>query len=807
MAHVKARDDANADVPFDVEGGSMIERFLFSHRKSIVFICAMITALLGWQALNIRLNASYENMIPTDHPYIQNYFANKSSLAQEYQGNVIRIVVENTKGSIFDPAYIEVLKQLNDATFLTEGIDRQFMKSVWTPGTRWSEVTENGFASGPVMPDTYDGSPASLQELQGNILRANIVGQLVANDFRSTIILAPLLDKDSQTGQPLDYGKLSERLETLRAKFEKDGIRIHITGFAKVVGDLIDGLLQMLLFFAGAIVIATVLMYWYTRCLRSTFLVVACSLIAVVWQLGLLPLAGYILDPYSILVPFLVFAIGMSHGAQKMNGVMQDIGRGMPKLHAARQTFRRLFVAGFTALMCDAVGFAVLLIIQIRVIQDLAIMASIGVAILTFTNLILLPVLLSYTGVDTAAARRSLRDETALLSGNGEKNAVWRFLDLFTRRNWATVAIVVSAVLAVGGWYESHKLQIGDLDPGAPELHPDSRYNQDNAYLISKYNMSSDVLVAMVKTTPGTCAAYDSLLRMDSMETALHKVPGVTGTTSLASMSRRMLIALNEGNLKWFDLTPNQLTLNQMTSMVPVDLVGRNCEQTPVAISLADHKAATLERVVATVESFRAQDTPNSKLMLAAGNGGIEAATNIVVKETSRTMLLWVYGAVILLCFITFRSWQAVVCAVVPLIVTAVLGEALMVHLGIGVKVATLPVIALGVGIGVDYALYVLSIVLVALRAGMSLSAAYYQALLFTGKVVMLTGFTLALGVATWAFSPIKFQADMGVMLAFMFLWNMLGALVLLPALAYFLLPRHRRAEAPRRLDRPVHGT
>ncbi|SMH37301.1 efflux RND transporter permease subunit [Azospirillum agricola] len=788
-AHLKAMGDRAKDVAFDPSAGSWIERSLFGHRKLIVLLCTAVTLLLGWQALHIRLNASYENMIPTGHPYIQNYLANKNSLAQEFQGNVVRIVVENTKGSIIDPRYIEALKQINDVTFLMEGIDRQFMKSIWTPGTRWSEVTEEGFASGPVLPDEYDGSPETLEQLQRNIQRAGIVGQLVANDFRSTIILAPLLEKDTNTGEPLDYGRLSDRLEELRARFDRDGIRIHITGFAKIVGDLIQGLQQMLFFFGIAIVIASVLVYWYTRCVRSTFLVVACSLIAVVWQLGLLPLFGYALDPYSILVPFLVFAIGMSHGAQKMNGVMQDIGRGMPKLIAARQTFRRLFIAGFTALMCDAVGFGVLLIIQIRVIQDLAIMASIGVAVLTFTNLILLPILLSYTGVNAQAAERSLRSETEALAGT-EKHVVWRFLDLFTRRGWAILAVSVAAVVTVGGWFESHKLQIGDLDPGAPELRADSRYNQDNAYLISHYNMSSDMLVAMVKTTPGTCASYDSLLRMDSMETALRKLPGVTATNSLAGMSRLMQTALNEGSLKWYELTPNQLTLNQMTSMVPVDLVGRNCEQTPVVVSLADHKAATLERVVSTVESFRAQDTAESKLLLAAGNAGIEAATNIVVKETSRSMLLWVYAAVILLCFITFRSWQAVVCAVLPLVVTSILGEALMVHLNIGVKVATLPVIALGVGIGVDYALYVLSIVLAALRAGMTLSTAYYQALLFTGKVVMLTGFTLAIGVATWVFSPIKFQADMGLMLAFMFLWNMLGALVLLPALAYFLLPR-----------------
>jgi predicted RND superfamily exporter protein len=152
-------------------------------------------------------------------------------------------------------------------------------------------------------------------------------------------------------------------------------------------------------------------------------------------------------------------------------------------------------------------------------------------------------------------------------------------------------------------------------------------------------------------------------------------------------------------------------------------------------------------------------------------------------------MLLYVYAAVIVLCFVTFRSWRAVVVAVVPLAVTSILCEALMVTLGIGVKVATLPVIALGVGIGVDYALYLLSVQLAQQRAGVPLSEAYGKAVQFTGKVVALVGITLAAGVVTWAWSPIKFQADMGILLTFMFLWNMIGALVLIPALSYVLLP------------------
>ena len=219
----------------------------------------------------------------------------------------------------------------------------------------------------------------------------------------------------------------------------------------------------------------------------------------------------------------------------------------------------------------------------------------------------------------------------------------------------------------------------------------------------------------------------------------------------------------------------------------------------PLIAFLGDHKAATLDKVLGTVERFIAEhptDPAKIQLLPAAGSAGIEATTNIVVRQANRTMLVYVYAAVIALCFVTFRSWRAVVVAVIPLILTSLLCEALMVALGIGVKVATLPVIALGVGIGVDYALYLLSVQLAGQRRGLTLAAAYGEAVTFTGRVVALVGVTLAAGVITWAFSPIKFQADMGILLTFMFLWNMVGALVLIPALSHFLLNDRHMAPA-----------
>jgi len=609
----------------------------------------------------------------------------------------------------------------------------------------------------------------------------------VAANFKSSSLVVPLLERDESTGQRLDYGKLSASLEVIRTKYSVGPIKVHITGFAKIVGDLIEGLRQVMVFFAIAIAIATIVLFFYTRCVRSALLVVCCSLVAVVWLLGALPLLGYELDPYSILVPFLVFAIGMSHGAQKMNGIMQDIGRGTHRLVAARYTFRRLFVAGLTALLADAVGFAVLMVIDIQVIKDLAITSSMGVAALIFTNLVLLPILLSFTGVSRKAAARTLRKE---ISAAGQtKHPLWAFLDLFTRRKWASITVAVAVLLGAAGFAVSTHLKVGDLDPGAPELRPDSRYNRDNAFVTANYAASSDIYVVMVKTPPGMCNQYSVLSQVDALEWRLRQLPGVVSTNSLADLAKLFAAGQNEGNLKWFDLPRTQDMLGFTVTRAPRELFNQNCDLSTLYIYLTDHKADTLASVVRTVEDFgKANDSAEMKFLSAAGNAGIEAATNIVVKQANREMLLLVYLAVIALCFITFRSWRAVVCAVLPLMLTSVLCEALMVALGIGVKVATLPVIALGVGIGVDYALYVLSVTLARFRRGESLSKAFYGALLFTGKVVILTGITLGLGVATWIFSPIKFQADMGILLAFMFVWNMAGALVLLPALACFLL-------------------
>ena len=454
---------------------------------------------------------------------------------------------------------------------------------------------------------------------------------------------------------------------------------------------------------------------------------------------------------------------------------------------AARKAYRALYLPGMIALISDGLGFITLFLIEIEVIQELAIAASLGVAVIIFTNLALLPVLMSYVGVcdhgiDHIRARQ-------------KKTGHWQQLARAASPSVAPKSLLAAtALLAAGLWGASH-LQIGDLDRGAPELHPDSRYNTDVAYVNAHYAVSSDVFMVMTKTRPEQCSQYSNMKLVDRFAWTMSTTEGVQSAISYADVSKQVLMGFNEGNPKYYTLPRDQRALDGTFFAIPQPLINRECSFAPVILFLTDHKADTLKRVVSRAEAFaREHNSDDIQFVLASGNAGIEAATNQVIEAAQSRMLWLVYGVVCVLVMVMFLSPAATACIVLPLVLTSVLCQALMAAFGIGVKVATLPVIALGVGVGVDYGIYIYGRLERFLRQGMDLETAYFNTLRTTGKAVALTGVALAIGVATWAFSPVKFQADMGLLLVFMFLWNMIGALWLLPALAHYLINTEKLA-------------
>ena len=764
-----------------VETARLPEKLIFDNRLGILVVFSLITLFLAFQAYQLKPEASFSKLIPQGHSFIQKMNSHLRDL--QASGAGVKVSVAVKEGDIFNDAYLSTLGQIADEIFYLPGVNKNGVLSLWSPNVRWYMVTEDGFEAGSVIPPDYDGSEETLRQLRTNLARSGIVGSMVANDFKSTIIEVPIYDLDPTSGEPLDYLEFSRAIEQLvRQSYENENISVHIIGFPKIVGDLLEGIGAIFLFAVVTLVITFILLFIYTRCLRATVAPLLCSVIAVIWQLGLLNLLGFGLNAYSILVPFLILAVGVSHGVQVINAIALNGREAGDRLLAARLAFRGLYVAGMTALISDAVGFITLLVIGIEVIRELGIAASIGVAAIIFTNLVLLPVIMSYVGISDRGVKHMDIDP-------GQRHRLWSLVSRCATRKVAIPSLVIALAGYGIGIIGGQQIAIGDLDAGAPELRPNSRYNLDNAFVTSNYAVSTDIMQVMVETPVQGCRLYENVSLIDKFDWYMEGVPGVQSVVSMADVMRRSAMGVNEGNPRWATLSRNQRALDSSAANVPRELMNLDCSLAIVALYLDDHKAETLATVVDAVENFADEyGTDQVKFVLAAGNAGIEAATNQEIEVAQKQILILVYLVVAALVFLSFRSGVAVLCIIIPLGLTSALCQALMAYLGIGIKVATLPVVALGVGVGVDYGIYIYSRLTHYLKQGLPMQEAYYMALSTTGRAVAFTGIALGVGVITWMASPIKFQADMGMLLTFMFLWNMIGALWLLPGLAYFLV-------------------
>ena len=750
---------------------------LFNIRPLIIVLFFLCTCFLAWKASHIYFDAGYKKVIPLEHEYMKTFVKHKEQFGG---GNQILIALENTKGDIFQADILELLKTITDEVFFIEGVDRSQVTSLFTPNVRYIEVVEGGFAGGPVIPADFKPTKQNIDDVRRNAIKAGIVGLLVSNDFSSALINVTLQDVNPATGKKLDCIEIAKKFEKIRHKYENKTIKIHIIGFAKMVGDIADGLANVVMFFGLAIIITFILVLIYCRSIKLSILTIICSIIAVIWQLGLLNLFGFGMDPMAILVPFLIFAIAVSHGMQMINGMCNNISRGMDSKKAAKTVFQLLFIPGGIALITDSVGFMTLFLIKIEMIRELAINASMGVAVIILTNLVLLPVLLSYFTFN-----EKFKEEFNKKHIFREK--IWKPLSNLVFPKIGLIPVAISIVFFIAGLKYANEMKIGDLHAGAPALHSDSRYNTDTAFITERFSIGVDVISIITEAPPNACTQYKYMEAIDRFHWHMENVEGVQSVMSLPKIAKIYNAAYNEGNIKWRVLSRNTAVLTQSTARVKSSsgLLNSDCSVMPIIIYTKDHKAQTIDTIIkAAKEYIQGHPVEDLKFRLATGPVGIMAAKNEAVAAAQCPMFLWVYGVIILLCLITYKSLKATLCVVIPLLLVSFLAQAFMAILKIGLNVSTLPILALGVGIGVDYGIYIISPMLKFLKKGMGLQNAFYNTLKTTGSAVFFTGLTLAVGVSTWIFSCLKFQVDIGILLTFMFLLSMLGAIFLLPALA-----------------------
>jgi predicted RND superfamily exporter protein len=808
-----------------------IATFLINNRYGIVTLFLLITIGMMFAMSQLRIETGFKKQLPLKHEYMQTFL----QYEKEFGGaNRVLVALVARDGNMFTPEYFEAFETITNQVFFIPGVDRASVRSIFTPNVRFVEIVEDGFAGGNVIPSDYAPSKEMFEQVRSNIVKSGEVGRLVSADFSGAMVWANLMEENPQTGEQLDYREVAAQLEAIRTQFEGDDFTVHIIGFAKIVGDISDGAKSVVWFFLIALVITAILLYLYSRSLWLTILPLTCSLVAVIWQMGTLSLLGYSLDPMNILTPFLIFAIGVSHGVQKISAwrVEKEFGGHTPDywllhgiksvdeiprrspMHGSRETIKKLLAPGVIALVSDTIGFLTILFISIRIIQELAITASIGVAVIILTNLVLLPILLSWVQLKDPKRYRE-----RMLENAARKSPLFDFLADFTKPKRAAWAIAASFGLFAAGLWLAQDMKIGDSEVGVPELRPQARYNQDAVLISQKFSLGVDVLTIVAETIPNACTEnYNIVETMDRFAWNLANVQGVQKVITLPMVAKTVNSGWNEGNIKWRILPRDNYVLRQALSSIDTDtgLLNSDCSAMPIMVFTTDHRAETIARIVQRVKELREElnigdlsfelqnevleelasegDVTPERLQfrLATGNVGVMAATNEDIAAAEKPMLALVFIAIIILCMVTYRTILGTLCIVLPLVVVSTMAEALMAVYGIGLKVNTLPVVALGVGIGVDYGIYIYNRLNILLEAGYELREAYYRTLRLTGKAVIFTGLTLGAGVGTWAFSSLQLQADMGILLSFIFLANMVGAIVILPALVRWLMMRNR---------------
>jgi uncharacterized protein len=832
-------------------GYPMLEKLIFGNRVAVLAIFSIITLVMMFAASKLQIDAGFRKQLPVKHEYMKTFL----DYEKEFGGtNRVLIAVMAKNGDIFNKEYLTALEGVSEAVNSVAddqglGVDQSRTRSIFTPNQRYMVVTEEGFEADnvwparfpepfPSMSSGFNPTPDQYAILKRNIELSGIIGRLVAKDFSGAMVQAELVPEVTSDGKKLNYQQVAKKLEDIRAKYEKGNVEVRIIGFTKIVDDIAKGAKSVVFFFLITVAFTWILLFIYSTSVKLASLTVLAALVAVIWMLGALRLMGFGIDPMNILTPFLIFAIGVSHGEQMINrfrgqiffggleeGTNEELSqrRGVPSYDAAVKAFRSLLVPGSVALIAGCIGFAAILMIPIRIIFELAVTATVGVGIIVFTNLILLPVLLSYTSLSNLEKKRGfrLRQLTAF-------DRIWEFMAKFSKPVPAAIIIAAGTGMFLAAEHYGDRMMIGDAQKGVAELRADARYNRDADVITSKFALGIDIINVIAEVEPNACASsYKAMEIFDRFAWHMRNVEGVTKVITMVDVGKQVWAANNYGSLRWRTLPRQPANMATAFRGVETDtglLNETTCTAMPMMIFTDDHRSETIARVVDAVKKFRTENklfdenfkvkidaaiaankkaevsgeefkpSDNINFRLATGNVGVMAATNEEVAKLEKPIMYLVYAAVFVMCLISFKNPLAALCIVLPLVLVTALGEALMVKLGIGLKVNTLTVVALGVGIGVDYAIYIYARMAELMKQGKPLTQSYFEALKTTGIAIFYTALTLACGVATWIFSELKFQADMGLMLTFMFFVNMVAAMIFLPALCRWLLKPFEKA-------------
>lgn len=768
----------------------MIERiaeFCISQRRWVVAALSLLTATLFWFALHIEIRTVFEDMLPSDHEYVQTHEKFKDTFGGS---NMVTLMVEVKEGDIFQPAVLDKVRALTLGLREVSAVNPYQITSLASKKLKEVRASTEGIETKPLMWPNLPANADELAALKEAVLRNPLVyGPFVAKDLQATLITVDFIDRE------VDYGKVFSEIQALVAKVEDSSVRIRVVGDPILYGWVNHYVPETINLVAAALAVTLVMLFVLLRTWRGVLLPLLAGLVSAIWALGICRLLGIHFEPLVIVVAMLITSRAVSHSVQIVNRFddeLENIAAGNESArHAAKIALADLFRPGMLGIIADAACMAVVALSPIPMLQKLTVLSVVWVSTLTVSAVILTPVLLSYIKRPHGTVHPiNLMPPARKLLDLG----VWMATSRFRYINIAcsVVVMVVSGIYALN-------LKIGDANPGSPILWPDSTYNLDSAAINSHFQgVDRMFIVVGDDKKDGLLKTNDVLQSMNRFQRFIEAQPEVGGSVSIADVLPVVNATLHEGNPRYLELGETQAVNGSLIAILdsvsePGDIdrfADNKYANGAVTMMFRDRQGETIRTAMARIKEFIATNPlQEGQWQLAGGLIGVMAAVNEVILSSQIEAIALALLVLVVICTVVYRSTVAGMLFMVPVIISNTLTFSFMTWKGIGMNINTVPVAALGIGLGVDYAFYIADRIKEEIAAGSTPEHAIHEALHSAGMGVVVTASVLICSTLLWWASSLKFQAEMGLLMAIWLGISAACAIFVMPSIIYVFRP------------------
>jgi predicted RND superfamily exporter protein len=758
--------------------------WLVAHGRWVVGAVLLVSLVLGAAALRLRLDFRYSDLLPQGHPFIEvhnRYHRNFS------EANVLTVMVEAREGTIYSVPVLDALFRLTEAVDRLPGVNHDQVASLAHRTTRWVRVKRGGnILSDPVMlraPTTE----TEAEEVRRLVRSASyVLGLLVSLDERAAIIRAGFHE------QRVDYRRLFNAVDATILPLADEHTAVYVSGPPRLNGWILALEDQVVVAFAAAVLLTWILLWAYFRDWRGALRPTISGGLAAVWGFGLMQLTGFALNPLTLVIPFLITARAVSHSAQMHDRYYEELDAGTPKVEAIRSTFARLFAPTAAGILTDALGVLAIALVAIPALRQLAVSATLWLLSLLVTELLLNPIVYARLRPPAPAIVRARAHAASM------RAASWLGAAVTSQRGRLVTLASGAAVLAIALGLLPFA-RIGDPSSASRILTTNSEYNQSHAAVQGRFGGSEPLLIVAEGDRPRALYEPGVLRTMEAFQRYLERVPVVAASVSSVDLLKAMGERFHELEPKWGVIPESQRAIADLFLTYWISLPPSTSAQffTPdlstaqITFFCADHTVPHVRAVIAAARDFiAAHPLPHVQFRLAGGFIGIMAAVYDEIQRSQALMTVASFLVIFVVVLVTYRSVVAALLLIAPLVLANVVVNAYMAARGIGLDLDTLPVIAVGVGFGIDYGIYVLSRVGEAVERGATLEAAVSEAIAQAGRTVGFTAVTMTAGILCFTPTALRFVGEMAALLALWMITSGATALTILPALVVTLRPR-----------------